>query len=172
MSNSDNDNSDNHEYKTLKKETLNVKPKVKKNIGLTLNTLLQKKTTRDPILAINKMPLKKLEKEKEQISEKLKSKKLLNVQRKLGFTDNLQDDYDKQYERHLINITTKGVVKLFNSIYDIKKQEKEEREKEEIIKEKKSRNFLTMHNLNYPNSNNTDKEQPVGKNKTFKEDNY
>jgi hypothetical protein len=40
------------------------------------------------------------------------------------------EDFDKKYEKKLNKIVTKGVVKLFNSIYEFRKKLQDEKELE------------------------------------------
>ena len=47
------------------------------------------------------------------------------------------DKWDKTKEKKLLKITTRGVVKLFNSIFEFRKKEKEEKIEEEKKIEKK-----------------------------------
>jgi hypothetical protein len=44
------------------------------------------------------------------------------------------DDFNEKYEKRLLKTATKGVVKLFNSIYDFRKKLKDEKEMEGIFK--------------------------------------
>lgn len=129
-------------------------------------------------MAANKLPFKKLEKEKQEYEEARKKKKQVQIQRKLGIYISYVgytklEDFDKKHEKALFAITTRGVVKLFNSIYEFRKKLRDEKELEDVKKEKKSRNFLTMHNLD-PD---VGKPQVVGKRtiksstKSYQEDN-
>lgn len=69
--------------------------------------------------------------------EKLEKEKLLAkkrqklTQRKLGFLP--CKDWIKKEEKNLMKITTKGVVKLFNSIYQFRKKIKDEKEIDGMI---------------------------------------
>ena len=49
------------------------------------------------------------------------------TQKKLGYDDNI-NNWDKKYEKKLTKLVNKGVVKLFNSIYDFRKKIKDEKE--------------------------------------------
>lgn len=49
------------------------------------------------------------------------------TQKKLGYEDNILN-WDKAYEKKLTRLINKGVVKLFNSIYDFRKKIKDEKE--------------------------------------------
>jgi hypothetical protein len=53
------------------------------------------------------------------------------IENKLGYK--LPEEWDKKHQKSLIKITTKGVVKLFNSIYDFRKKIRDEKEKEGIM---------------------------------------
>ena len=83
------------------------------------------------------------------------------IQKKLGYTK--YDKWDKKFEKKLLKTTTRGVVKLFNSIFEFRKKAKEEQIEEEKKTDKKGSNFLMMHNLD-PNFNSKFKKQ-------YKEDN-
>ncbi len=50
------------------------------------------------------------------------------IQKKLGHKD--CEEWDKKHEKSLNNITTKGVVKLFNSIFEFRKKIRDEKQKE------------------------------------------
>jgi hypothetical protein len=50
------------------------------------------------------------------------------LQSRLGYRT--PAEWDKKHQKTLIKITTKGVVKLFNSIYDFRKKIRDEKEKE------------------------------------------
>ena len=50
------------------------------------------------------------------------------MESKLGYRT--PSEFDKKHQKTLIKITTKGVVKLFNSIYDFRKKIRDEKEKE------------------------------------------
>ena len=69
---------------------------------------------------------KKLEKEN-QIYKEIQRKKLETKQQKLiGYKEG--DSWDKRKEKNLVKIATRGVVKLFNSIYEYKKKVKADEE--------------------------------------------
>ena len=55
-------------------------------------------------------------------------KKTRLAQKKLGFKT--IEEWDKAHEKKLSKITTKGVVKLFNSIYEFRKKIRDEKVKE------------------------------------------
>jgi putative protein kinase ArgK-like GTPase of G3E family len=58
--------------------------------------------------------------------------------------------WDIKKEKFLLKTATKGVVKLFNSINEYRKKLKDEEKDKEIKTQKKSNNFLQMHNLSKP----------------------
>jgi hypothetical protein len=129
--NSVNDNSnesDREDYRKLKKEVKNKKEHKKKNIGETLGKLLKKKIKKDPILIKHQSVFKKIDEETKQMKELREKKKMKLMQKKLGYR--LPEEWDKKYEKNLLKITTKGVVKLFNSIYEFRKKIRDEKEKE------------------------------------------
>lgn len=75
-----------------------------------------------------KSTFKKLDEEKK-LEDTLKEKKRLRfVQKRLGYKPIAE--WDKAHEKNLVKITTKGVVKLFNSIYDFRKKIRDEKDKE------------------------------------------
>lgn len=75
-----------------------------------------------------KATFKKLDEEKI-ISKQIKEKKKLRVmENKVGYK--LPAEWDKKHQKFLFKITTKGVVKLFNSIFDFRKKIRDEKEKE------------------------------------------
>lgn len=159
--NSSDDNSDNEKYKQIKDEVKGVKKKPK-NIGKMLKLIVHKSSkTKNAILSKIKEPFEKIkaeEKEKEILNKK---KELKQIQKKLGYT--AYDKWDKKFEKKLLKTTTRGVVKLFNSIFEFRKKAKEEKIEEEKKIDKKGSNFLMMHNLD-PSFNSKFKKQ-------FKEDN-
>ena len=57
-------------------------------------------------------------------------KKLRLVQKRLGHKN--CEDWDKKHEKVLANTTTKGVVKLFNSIFEFRKKIRDEKQKEGV----------------------------------------
>ena len=71
------------------------------------------------------LKLKKLEEEKKQFIELKTKKKAKLAQKKLGHK--LIVDWEKKYEKNLVKITTKGIVKLFNSIYDFRKKVRDDK---------------------------------------------
>ena len=143
---SSSDESDKEKYQKIK-DSIKNKDKKPKNFGKTLKQLIHKSSkTKNVILSKVKEPFQKLDEEKEK-------RKTLNIKREkrkeqklLGYT--LYKDFDKKLEKRLLKTTTKGVVKLFNSIFEFRKKAKEDQIKEEQKIEKKSSNFLMMHNLN------------------------
>lgn len=158
---SSDNSSDNEKYKKLKEEVKGVKKK-QKNIGKMLKLIVHKSTkTKNAILSRLKEPFEKIsaeEKEKELLNKK---RELKQIQKKLGYTP--YEKWDKKREKSLLRITTKGVTRLFNSIFEFRKKEKEEQLEEEKKNDKKGSNFLMMHNLD-PNFNSKFK-------KHYKEDN-
>jgi len=72
------------------------------------------------------LPFKKLEDEKIQHEKLLIKKRQKFAQRRLGFLP--CSDWSKKEEKNLSKITTKGVVKLFNSIYQFRKKIKDDKE--------------------------------------------
>ena len=158
---SSDNSSDNEKYKKLKEEVKGSKKK-QKNIGKMLKLIVHKSSkTKNAILSRLKEPFEKLsaeEKEKELLNKK---KELKQIQKKLGYTK--YDKWDKKFEKKLLKTTTRGVVKLFNSIFEFRKKAKEEQIEEEKKTDKKGSNFLMMHNLD-TNFNSKFKKQ-------YKEDN-
>ena len=68
---------------------------------------------------------------------------------------------NKSYEKKLLKTTRRGIVKLFNSIVEYRKKEIDLQKAEEIKVNKKSKNFLMMHNLTQlgqDNESNEDEE--------------
>ena len=141
MDEADNESSNQSEsdtnYKSMKKSIKNAPIKKKKNIGELLGNLLKKKIKSnifiikenvDPILAKNKQATKKFDDEAEKEKEVKKNKKDLLLKRKLGYKN--ISDWDKKSEKLLVKTATKGVVKLFNSIYDFRKKIRDAKEKE------------------------------------------
>ena len=63
------------------------------------------------------------------------------------------EDWDKKYEKKLLKVTRRGVVKFFNSIVEHRKKEMEIVKNEEKEAQKKSNSFLMIHNLDYLNPN-------------------
>lgn len=146
------DSEDSTNYNSLKNNKDN---RSHRNIGLIASDLLSK--------AKQKILYKK---EREFLEEEAEHKKLLQkktkkyIQRKKGYCNNEKDWHNEK--RNLI-ISTKGVVKLFNIVLDIKKKVLDEVKEEESKKELKSRNFLLTHDLIQPPTK--------FKKKNFKEDN-
>jgi hypothetical protein len=149
---SDDGSSDNYNEFKPKKE----KKGSNRNIGSITKALLENVKQALPTKRNKKK--EKLEKENQELNKKRKEKR---KQRKYGYVPELNhwSNKEKLYKK----IATKGVVKLFNAIYDIKKKVIEEHKTEAIVKEKKSRNFLMMHDL-------APKQTP-NVSKSFKEDN-
>ena len=147
---SESENSDIENYKKLKEED---KPKKEKNLGKILKTIVKKtkKIKGDIILSKNKAPLEKIKKEEVEATKRKKRKLLRNIQIKLGYVK--FEDWDKKYEKKLLKSARRGVVKVFNSIVEHKKKEMEEIKNEEKESQKKSNNFLMIHNLDYLNPN-------------------
>lgn len=147
---SDNSLSDEEDYDEMRprKEKVN-----KKNIGSIVSTLLANKKKSLP----NKND-KAIKKEEKARMELLKKKRDKRKQRKFGYCSDLKKWVAD--EKAKVKVATKGVVKLFNSIYEIKRKVVEEQQQDSVVKEKKSKNFLMMHDLAPPK---------VGK--SFKEDN-
>lgn len=161
LSLSENDDDSNSHFSSDSEAYDNMRPgkkekTEKKNIGLIAQTLLESKK--------QVMPFKKekqiLEEEKEQATL-LSKKRQKQIQRKLGYQGNLKNW--ESNEKELLKTATKGVVKLFNNIYNIKRQVVDEHKQELVEREKKSKNFLMMHDLAGPSS-------APSVSKTFKED--
>jgi hypothetical protein len=77
-------------------------------------------------LAKNKLVFKKIDKEIKQHEEVREKKRTKLAQKKLGYMS--VADFDVKYEKKLLKVATKGVVKLFNSIYEFRKKLKDEKE--------------------------------------------
>lgn len=148
-----NDDSDNID--DLKRNKKTKDNKSNRNLGAIAASLLVNPKKSLPSKR-NKQE-EKVQKAKEDLFLKRKLKK---KQRKNGYFPNVLD-WGKD-EKSYRTIATNGVVQLFNAIYDIKKKLIEENKQEAIIREKKSKNFLIMHDL-MPN-------KPVIS-KSYKEDN-
>jgi hypothetical protein len=72
--------------------------------------------------------VKRIDKQiKEEREIKLQKKAKL-TQKRVGYIPINQ--WDKFNEKHLLKSATRGVIKLFNSIYDFRKKIKEDKEKE------------------------------------------
>ena len=78
-------------------------------------------------MANHTLPFKKLDDEKDEKEKLLMKKRKKMAQRKLGYLPCAE--WDKKEEKKLSKITTKGVVKLFNSIYQFRKKIKDDKEK-------------------------------------------
>ena len=147
---SESEKSDIEDYKKLKE---GEEPKKEKNLGKLLKTIVKKtkKIKGDIILSKNKTPLEKIKNEEIEIAKRKQKRLLRNLQIKLGYVK--YEDWDKKYEKKLLKATRRGVVKFFNSIVEHKKKEIEMAKNEEKESQKKSNNFLMMHNLDYLNPN-------------------
>lgn len=175
------------DYNDLKDEIKNKGSTKNKNVGKLLKDIVRKSTKNsNVILSKLKTPFDKLKAEKEERKKLFMKKTQKLIQKKLGFRR--YSDYDIKNEKKLRKIATKGIVKLFGSILDYKKKINEEKEEEERKIEKKSSNFLMMHNLdpnfklktnkNYKeeseeNSQREDKEnfkKKINKSKNYMED--
>lgn len=155
----DSSNSD-KDYKKLKETVRHPKTK-KKNLGKILKQIVRKSNkTSNAILSKLKEPFDKIDAETKEKEDLQLKKELRRKQKLLGYTPMAK--WDKAKERQLKIISTRGVVKLFNSICNYRKKVIEEKEEEEKKIEKKGTNFLMMHNLD-PNFNSKIK-------KDFKED--
>ena len=181
---SESENSNKEDYKQIKNEIKNKKKK-EKNIGKILKSIIHKSykiKDNNVILSKAQEPFKKLEKEREEKKILKEKRELHRIQKMLGYST--YDKWDKLKEKKLLKITTRGVVKLFNSIFEFRKKEKEEKIEEEKKIEKKGNNFLMLHNLdpnfkskfyeedknnNIDNNDNNNKNQ---KNKKIKKINY
>ena len=135
-----------------------------------------KKIKGDIILSKNKTPLEKIKNEEIEIAKRKQKRLLRNLQIKLGYVK--YEDWDKKYEKKLLKVTRRGVVKFFNSIVEHRKKEMEIVKNEEKEAQKKSNNFLMIHNLDYlnpnmnvNNDNDTNKKTKENKNKKINEKN-
>ena len=174
-SSSESENSDIEDYKKLKEGD---EPKKEKNLGKLLKTIVKKtkKIKGDIILSKNKIPLEKIKNEEIEATKRKEKKLLRNLQIKLGYVK--YEDWDKKYEKKLLKVTRRGVVKFFNSIVEHRKKEMEIVKNEEKEAQKKSNNFLMIHNLDYLNpnmnandDNDTNKKTKENKNKKIYEKN-
>ena len=174
-SSSESENSDIEDYKKLKEGD---EPKKEKNLGKLLKTIVKKtkKIKGDIILSKNKIPLEKIKNEEIEATKRKEKKLLRNLQIKLGYVK--YEDWDKKYEKKLLKVTRRGVVKFFNSIVEHRKKEMEIVKNEEKEAQKKSNNFLMIHNLDYLNpnmnandDNDTNKKTKENKNKKINEKN-
>jgi len=174
-SSSESENSDIEDYKKLKEGD---EPKKEKNLGKLLKTIVKrtKKIKGDIILSKNKIPLEKIKNEEIEATKRKEKKLLRNLQIKLGYVK--YEDWDKKYEKKLLKVTRRGVVKFFNSIVEHRKKEMEIVKNEEKEAQKKSNNFLMIHNLDYlnpnmnvNNDNDTNKKTKENKNKKINEKN-
>jgi len=137
-------NSQSEDYDDIRKERKGEKQN-KRNIGLIAKTLL---TSQKQVLPFKKE--KEILKQEDEYIELLKKKKEKINQRRLGYVGNLTRDWndgDLNHEKALLKLATKGVVKLFNCVYEIKRDVLEEKKQEKIESEKKSKNFLMTHDL-------------------------
>ena len=155
LSDSSDNSSDSENYQKIKDEIKKVKKP--KNLGKMLKTIVSKSMKqKDAILSKVKEPFEKLNEEqklRQELNEKRQQRK---IQKMLGYKK--YADWDKKNEKKLLKITTRGVVKLFNSIFEFRKKQKEEKEEEEKKVDKKGSNFLMMHNLD-PSFNSKLKKQ-------------
>lgn len=119
--------SDREDYKKLK----NRQKKEKINLGKTISELINKQTKDDPVLAKNKLQINRIKKENKEHIEKIRKIKLKRAQRKIGYRPFLE--WNKNKERENKKVATRGIVKLFNSIFQYRKQIKEEQEIEGIL---------------------------------------
>ena len=174
-SSSESENSDIEDYKKLKEGD---EPKKEKNLGKLLKTIVKKtkKIKGDIILSKNKIPLEKIKNEEIEATKRKEKKLLRNLQIKLGYVK--YEDWDKKYEKKLLKVTRRGVVKFFNSIVEHRKKDMEIVKNEEKEAQKKSNNFLMIHNLDYlnpnmnvNNDNDTNKKTKENKNKKINEKN-
>ena len=174
-SDSENENSDIEDYKKMKESG---EQKKEKNLGKLLKTIVRKtkKIKGDIILSKNKIPLEKIKNEEIEATKRKEKKLLRNLQIKLGYVK--YEDWDKKYEKKLLKVTRRGVVKFFNSIVEHRKKEMEIVKNEEKEAQKKSNNFLMIHNLDYlnpnmnvNNDNDTNKKTKENKNKKINEKN-
>ena len=174
-SSSESENSDIEDYKKLKEGD---ETKKEKNLGKLLKTIVKKtkKIKGDIILSKNKIPLEKIKNEEIEATKRKEKKLLRNLQIKLGYVK--YEDWDKKYEKKLLKVTRRGVVKFFNSIVEHRKKEMEIVKNEEKEAQKKSNNFLMIHNLDYlnpnmnvNNDNDTNKKTKENKNKKINEKN-
>lgn len=78
-------------------------------------------------MANHTLPFKKLDDEKNEKEKLLAKKRQKQAQRKLGYLPCAE--WEKREDKKLSKITTKGVVKLFNSIYQFRKKIKDDKEK-------------------------------------------
>ena len=172
---SESEKSDIEDYKKLKE---GEEPKKEKNLGKLLKTIVKKtkKIKGDIILSKNKIPLEKIKNEEIEATKRKEKKLLRNLQIKLGYVK--YEDWDKKYEKKLLKVTRRGVVKFFNSIVEHRKKEMEIVKNEEKEAQKKSNNFLMIHNLDYlnpnmnvNNDNDTNKKTKENKNKKINEKN-
>jgi len=122
-----------------------------KNLGSIAKSLLENKKQSLPSKRDKQSEIAELKHR-----ELLNKKKAKRKQRLLGYVPQLSDW--KTNEQMFKKIATKGVVKLFNSIYEIKKKIVDEHKQEAIVKEKKSKNFLMMHDLVAPTVSKSFKE--------------
>jgi hypothetical protein len=139
---------DNDDFKDLKKDKTK---KENKNIGLIAKTLLEEKKQSLPFKK-EKEVIKQDEEHRTLLSKKRKKIK----QRKLGYLPDTTLWNSK--EKELVKCSTRGVVKLFNSIFEIKRKFADQQKHEVVEREKKSKNFLMMHDLVAPTNNKSFRE--------------
>ena len=161
------DNDDEFFNELNKDKRANKEKRSHRNIGSITSMILENNDGKI-VSSTNKKKIKadiKAQREENDLSVK---KKLKKKQRKLGYLLPINNNWNENYEKlNLKKTTVKGVVKLMNSIMEMKRSAVEEKNKENENKEKKSRNFLAMHNLKAP----TENKQPVSKsNKKYEED--
>ena len=93
-----------------------------------INFCLNNLENDQPILQGKKSAFVKIDEEKEKEKEMREKTKLKFTQKRLGYKPIAE--WDKNHEKNLAKITTKGVVKLFNSIFEFRKKIRDEKEKE------------------------------------------
>jgi hypothetical protein len=69
-----------------------------------------------------------VDEEKQKLKEIRDKKKQKLTQKRLGYRP--IQEWDKSHEKNLSKITTKGVVKLFNSIFEFRKKIRDDKQKE------------------------------------------
>lgn len=79
-------------------------------------------------MANHTLPFKKLEDEKIEHEKLLSKKRQKYTQRRLGYVPCAE--WNKKEEKNMVKITTRGVVKLFNSIFQFRKKIKDDKELE------------------------------------------
>ena len=142
-----NESDEDNNYKEFKIQKGIIKNKVKVNLGEMVENLIKSSNTnKNPILSKFKIAEKKVNKEKKVVEDLLQKKRKTTFQRQLGLTQ--YDDWDEKKEKVFKRVANKGIVKLLNSIFEHKKKIKQEDAQKEVAKEKKSHNFLQLHDLN------------------------